>query len=502
MHRRRGREAGGRGGPVARRAAPGRPLPAPPHPIFSAGGARRAVSAAHGAGGAGGGERSGADRLLAEFAQTRARTLRLVAPLAPDDYVVQTAPYTSPPKWHMGHVSWIFEVVLGKIDPSYRPHSAGMTGYLNSYYQQFGEPMAKASRGVVSRPTLEEVRGYYAAVTGSVESAVSGGSCPAGSEAERMLRLGIHHECQHQELLVYDLQHMLASDYAPEGGRAGGAPPDAGAAGGGEPGRLVRVDGGLYRMGSDGGDGEFRYDVEMPEHAVHLEDYSIGALPVTCGEYMRFVEDGGYETYRHWLADGWERARERGWEAPMYWEREGDGNGGRWLVSDFAGRRRPVDPLEPVRNVSFYEADAYCRWAGMRLPTEAEWEKAALWDGRAGRRLRFPWGDSDPSPGRANLLESGLWGCAPAGSYPAGASPAGCRQMIGDVWEWTASEFVGYPGFRSGFDEYNDKWFTGQKVLRGGSFGTPTISIRGTYRNFFRLDERWMIAGFRCAADA
>lgn len=486
--------AAGRAPPGLRRA----------HPIFSAGGRRRPVSAAEGADGAQDASAAQAcGRLLSEFRDTRARTLRLVAPLAPDDYVVQTAAYTSPPKWHMGHVSWIFEVVLGKIDPSYRPYSAGLAGYLNSYYQQFGEPMDKAGRGTVSRPTLEEVRRYYAAVTDRVESAVASGACPAGGEAERMLYLGIHHECQHQELLVYDLQHMLASGYAPEGGRAEAA---AGAAGGGgaaaaaEPGRMVRVEGGLYRMGSDGTDGRFCYDVEMPEHAVHLEDYSIGALPVTCGEYMRFVEDGGYGSYRHWLADGWERARERGWEAPMYWER-GDADGG-WLVSDFAGRRRPVDPLEPVRNVSFYEADAYCRWAGMRLPTEAEWEKAALWDGDAGRKMRFPWGDDGPSPGRANLLESGLWRCAPAGSYPAGESPAGCRQMIGDVWEWTASEFVGYPGFRSGFDEYNDKWFTGQKVLRGGSFGTPSVSIRGTYRNFFRLDERWMLAGFRCAADA
>ena len=460
--------------------------------------AAQGQAAAAGSGGGGDCRGEPGDALLDEFMATRSRTLRLVAPLAADDYVVQTAPYTSPPKWHMGHVSWIFEVVLGKIDPSYRPYSADLTGYLNSYYQQFGEPMDKAGRGAVSRPTLEEVRRYYAAVTDRVASAVPDIPAEGGGEAARMVRLGIHHECQHQELLVYDLQHMLAAAYAPDGGRAAAsahAPGDPAAAAGG----LVRVEGGLYRLGNGGGDGRFCYDIEMPEHTVHLEDYRIGALPVTCGEYARFVEDGGYGEYRHWLADGWERVKERGWEAPMYWERGGDG---RWLVSDFAGRRRPVDPREPVRNVSFYEADAYCRWAGMRLPTEAEWEKAALWDEGSGRKLRFPWGDADPSPDRANLLESWLWGCAPAGSYPAGKSPSGCHQMIGDVWEWTASEFVGYPGFRSGFDEYNDKWFTCQKVLRGGSFGTPSVSIRGTYRNFFRLDERWMFAGFRCAAGA
>ena len=467
------------------------------------GGGVKAVAAAAAAAGS-----APADSLLAEFKSVRARTLALVEPLEPDDYAVQTAPYTSPPKWHMGHVSWMFEVVLGKLDPSYRPHRAELSGYLNSYYQQFGEPMAKARRGVVSRPTVEEVRRYYADVTERVASAISSGA-PArrGGEAERMIRLGMHHECQHQELLVYDLQHMLASEYRPRGGLAAAVPPPAAAAaggqagGGGGGGGMVRVGGGLYRMGSSGEDGRFCYDIEMPEHAVHLESYEIGSLPVTCGEYIEFIEDGGYGTYRHWLADGWERARENGWEAPMYWERAGEGGGG-WQISDFAGRRRPVDPREPVCNVSFYEADAYCRWAGKRLPTEAEWEKAALWDGSAGRKLRFPWGDSDPAPDRANLLEAGLWRCSPAGSYPAGKSPAGCHQMIGDVWEWTSSEFVGYPGFRTGFDEYNDKWFTCQKVLRGGSFGTPSMSIRGTYRNFFRLDERWMFAGFRCATDA
>ena len=459
--------------------------------------AAAAAAVASGSGAAEGGPPP-RNRLLEEFRAVRAGTMRLVAPLAPDDYIVQTAPYTSPPKWHVGHVSWIFEVVLGKIDKSYRQYSAGLTGYLNSYYQQFGEPMEKASRGVVSRPTLEEVRAYYEAVSGRVDAAILSGLCPPGSEPERLIRLGIHHECQHQELLVYDLQHMLAAEYAPDGGIL----PEPGPARARDQdqaaGRMVPVQGGLYSMGNAGTDGRFCYDIEMPEHAVYLEDYAIGAVPVTCGEYMGFIEDGGYDTYRHWLADGWERAKKDRWKAPMYWE----SRGGEWVVSDFAGRLRPVAPLEPVRNVSFYEADAYCRWAGRRLPTEAEWEKAALWDERGGRKLRFPWGDSDPSPDRANLLESGRWGCAQAGSYPAGKSPAGCLQMIGDVWEWTASEFAGYPGFRTGFDEYNDKWFTCQKVLRGGSFGTPSASIRGTYRNFFRLDERWMFAGFRCASDA
>ncbi len=426
--------------------------------------------------------------LMGQFAATRAMTMEMVDGLEGDDFVVQTAPYTSPPKWHVGHVSWIYEVVMGRIDPGYRSQREDLSGYLNSYYQRFGEPGEKGRRGTFSRPTTDEVLSYFRATSGRVAEFVASRSL---DEAQaRLLEIGIHHECQHQELLAYDLQHMLGGRYEPAGGKAAPPPPaDPGAAG------EARVGGGLYRLGHPGGG--FAYDIEMPEHAVYTEDYAIDRLPVTNGQYARFVEDGGYSDYRHWLADGWESVKENGWDAPMYWERDGEG----WQVDDFAGKHA-VDPSEPVRHVSFYEADAYCRWAGKRLPTEAEWEKAALWDEGNGRKRRFPWGDGGPTPERANLLESRLWGCAPAGSYPAGASPSGCLQMIGDVWEWTSSEFAGYPGFRTGFEEYNDKWFTGQKVLRGGSFGTPSASIRGTCRNFFRLGERWMFCGFRCARDA
>ena len=254
----------------------------------------------------------------------------------------------------------------------------------------------------------------------------------------------------------------------------------------------VRIPGGIYHVGYGGSD--YCYDIELPEHKVYLEDYTIDVLPVTNGQFLEFIEDGGYETYRYWLSDGWEKVKENDWKAPMYWEDAGS----RWSVRDFGGVRR-VNPDEPVRHVSFYEADAYCRWAGRRLPTEAEWEKAACWSEEVQAKTAYPWGNEPPTPDKCNLLESYVWGCAEAGAYEGGASHYGCRQMIGDVWEWTSSEFAGYPGFKSGFDEYNDKWFTGQKVLRGGSFGTPADSIRASYRNFFRLDERWLISGFRCA---
>ncbi len=410
----------------------------------------------------------------------------MVGTLEADDLGVQTAAFASPPKWHVGHVSWVYEAIMSKVAEGYEFYSEEYSRYLNSYYQQFGVPNDKGLRGAATRPTAGQIFEYFGEVSRRVEGLIGSGSL--GAEGAGLLTMGVHHECQHQELLVYDLQHMLADLYRPA---RRSDPPARAAPGEGS----ARIGGGLYTMGY-GGDG-FCYDIELPEHAVYLEDYEIDLFPVTNRQYAEFVEDGGYGTYRHWLADGWEKVKANGWEAPMYWERDGGG----WTTRDFLGSRR-IDPDEPVCHVSYYEADAYCRWAGKRLPTEAEWEKAACWDEGGQRKTLFPWGDGPPSPERCNLLESHLWACSGAGSYPGGASHYGCQQMVGDAWEWTSSEFSGYPGFRSGFDEYNDKWFTGQKVLRGGSFGTPSASIRGSYRNFFRLDERWMIAGFRCAGDA
>lgn len=428
----------------------------------------------------------GKDSLLEQLTQTRLRTMDLVRSLKPDDFVVQTAAFMSPPKWHIGHVSWVYEAIMSKIDPDYEFYSKEFSAYLNSYYQQFGVPHDKSLRGVMSRPTTEQIFAYFEAITGRVRDFI--GSHQDDGDAARLITMGFHHECQHQELLIYDLQHLLADRYEP----ARRCPrPGAGAARG----STIRVPGGLFVLGY-GGDG-FCYDIEIPEHRVYMEDYEMDAFPVTNGQFLEFVRDGGYMTYRHWLADGWEKVRENGWRAPMYWE-ESDGV---WMARDFGGLR-DINPNEPVCHVSYYEADAYCRWAGKRLPTEAEWEKAACWDESGQRKTAYPWGDQPPDPARCNLLESCLWGVSEVGAYPEGASRYGFHNMIGDVWEWTSSEFAGYPGFRSGFDEYNDKWFTCQKVLRGGSFATPSYSIRTSYRNFFRLDERWLFSGFRCARDA
>jgi len=422
------------------------------------------------------------NELLQQFKETRNRTLELVKNLEKDDFVVQTAPYMSPPKWHIGHVSWIYEAIISKMDKNYQFHSKELSEYLNSYYQQFGSPHDKGLRGIISRPTINEIFQYFNTINQKVEKFIK--THELNEQEKKLIVTGFHHECQHQELLVYDLQHLLAEQYLPVRKNKSSIQEN-------KEKEFAKIKGGVFEMGYNGNG--FSYDIELPEHKTYLEDYKIGIFPVTNREYLEFMNDGGYETYKHWLSDGWEKVKSNDWKSPMYWEKIDE----EWYVRDFLGIRK-INPNEPVCHVSYYEADAYCKWAGKRLPTEAEWEKAACWNDEKQEKTTFPWGNSSPTKENCNLLESYHWGCTEIGTYPNGKSPSGCQQMIGDVWEWTSSEFVGYPGFKSGFDEYNDKWFTNQKVLRGGSFGTPNMSIRGSYRNFFRLDERWLFSGFRC----
>ena len=423
--------------------------------------------------------------MVEQFRETRSRTLELVKNLKKDDFVVQTASYMSPPKWHIGHVSWIYEAIMSKLDKNYEFHSKEFSEYLNSYYQQFGVPHDKKLRGITSRPTVDEIFQYFNTINQKVEKFI--GSRELSEDEKKLIIIGFHHECQHQELLVYDLQHLLAEQYLPVRKNKIVKQQE-------KQKEFVEINGGLYTMGYNGKN--YCYDIELPEHKTYLKNFKMGIFPITNQEYLEFMNDGGYETYKYWLSDGWEKVKSNKWDSPMYWEKVND----EWHVRDFLGIRK-INPNEPVSHVSYYEADAYCKWAGKRLPTEAEWEKASCWNEEKQEKTVFPWGNESPSEEKCNLLESYHWGCTEVGTYPNGTSPSGCQQMIGDVWEWTSSEFMGYPGFKSGFDEYNDKWFTNQKVLRGGSFGTPKMSIRGSYRNFFRLDERWLFSGFRCVED-
>ena len=436
------------------------------------------------------------------YQTVRARTLEIVAPLEIEDYVIQTAEFMSPPRWHIGHTSWFFETVLQKFQTGYRTYSEDFLFYFNSYYEGFGPRMARPKRGTRSRPTVKETLRYRAHIDEQMSRFIE--SVSDRDDAETIfsiVRLGLEHEMQHQELLVYDIKHLLCDQFD---AAIAVAPVSVESVSG-----MVEVEGGLFELGYGAGRdaGEppagmralhFAFDNEKPQHKVFLHDYLIDRAPVSNGEYLEFMNAGGYQDFRWWHSAGWEKVNQEHWQAPLYWEQRD----GEWMIREFAGLHFAKDKLnEPVSHVSFLEASAYAKWAGKRLPTEAEWEKAASFNPALDSKQAFPWGNAAPDAIHGNLFENRLWSVAPIGSFSEGKSAYGCQQMIGDVWEWTTSDYVPYPGFKSEFDEYNDKWFVGQKVLRGGSFATPRAHIRTTYRNFFYPHERWMIAGFRCAKD-
>jgi len=428
------------------------------------------------------------------YKQVRARTMEIVAPLEIEDYVIQTAEFMSPPRWHIGHTSWFFETVLRGYKPGYRVYSEDFLFYFNSYYEGFGERIERPKRGTKSRPTVKETVAYRKHIDEQVLSTLE--ALDSLGDAETVLslvRLGLEHEMQHQELLVYDIKHLLCDQFdAP----IKPSPKPVSKVEG-----MVEIEGGLFSLGYEPSglrSYEFAFDNEKPRHQVFLQDFALDKAPVSNGDFLEFIKDGGYQNFRWWFSEGWEAVNREQWRAPLYWElhdRE-------WMIRDFSGLQPAASRKdEPVCHVSFFEASAFAKWTGKRLPTEAEWEKAACYDARRKVRTAFPWGDTDPASGNTNLFENGLWSVAPIGAFPEGANAYGCQQMIGDVWEWTTSDYVPYPGFKSEFDEYNDKWFVNQKVLRGGSFATPQLHIRATYRNFFHAHERWMTSGFRLATD-
>jgi ergothioneine biosynthesis protein EgtB len=432
------------------------------------------------------------EAIIELFKQVRAYTMQIVAPLEIEDYVIQTAEYMSPPRWHIGHTSWFFETLLQTYQPGYKVYSEDFLYYFNSYYEGFGKRIERARRGTRSRPTVKETVRYRRQIDSLMLKFLE--ALESRDDADTIIslvRLGLEHEIQHQELLVYDIKHLLCDLYqAPVNQAPVNKMPVSSETVTG----MVEIEGGLFELGYEGH--EFAWDNEKPRHKVFLQDYAIDRAPVSNGEFLGFIESGGYLDFRYWLSEGWDAVNREHWEAPLYWEKHGE----EWMLRDYHGLHRVKERAgEPVSHLSFYEASAYAKWVGKRLPTEAEWEKAACFDPRAKLKRDFPWGGSRPEARHANLSENQLWRVAPIGAFPEGKSAYGLHQMIGDVWEWTSSDYVPYPGFRSEFDEYNDKWFVGQKVLRGGSFATPQIHIRSTYRNFFHPNERWMVSGFRCA---
>ncbi len=468
-----------------------------------------------------------ADLLLSEFLQVRKKTMQLFKPLRIEDAVTQSDPFGSPANWHIAHVTWFFQKVLEKHGAKLESDNNGNNNrsgfnleYLNSYYQQFGNILPKQDRGKFPRPTVKQALDYRSFIDKKVtnflkekssSTATTTTTTPSSSdhanaisnELHYDIMLGIQHEMQHQELMIYDFQHLFerfpdpSDNYQP---LIISDPPKASEITTRSPSKMVDIPGGIFELGYNGKG--FCYDNELPEHKVYLQPFKMDMAPVTNGEYMEFIEERGYEDYRYWLADGWELVKEEQWNSPLYWvQEEGRGGNVTWKKKDFRGLNE-IDPDQPVVNVSYYEADAYARWAGKRLPTEAEWEKAAAWNEELQRKTVYPWGDQRPTPKHANLLESYLWGPSKVGSYSNGKSYYGCHQMMGDVWEWTSSEYVLYPGFKSKFSEYTDKWTINQKVLRGGCFASPTAQIHNSYRNYFKPHERILFAGFRCAKDS
>ena len=402
----------------------------------------------------------------------RAFTEQLCAPLETEDYIVQSMPDASPAKWHLAHTTWFFETfVLSAADLEYKPYHPRFAELFNSYYNAVGPQFPRPRRGMLARPTVEEVYAYRARVDEHMRRWLSDTRRRPSGHVDAMTELGLHHEQQHQELLLTDAKHLFAQNpllpvfCAQDAAQRSDALEM----------RWTHWAEGVRHVGFEGNG--FCYDNELPRHRAFLESYELADRLVTNADYLEFIEAGGYSQPAHWLSDGWARIQERGWRAPLYW-RYRDGI---WMNFTLSGLH-PVNPAEPVCHVSFYEADAFARWAGYRLPTEAEWETAASQCALDG-----------------TFVEDGRYHPQPV---PPGLNHEHPKQMLGDVWEWTASPYAPYPGYRApdgAIGEYNGKFMCNQFVLRGGSCATSRTHIRPTYRNFFRPADRWQFTGFRLA---
>ncbi len=431
---------------------------------------------------------------------TRSVTQQLCHHLSPEDCLVQSMVDASPTKWHLAHSTWFFEtLVLPKVDPHYRSYNEAFGFLFNSYYNALGARIDRPDRGLLSRPTLDEVRDYRRHVDDHMRDCFQ--EIEADPELVRLVETGINHEQQHQELILTDIKHVFASNpllpaytLRSDTLRSDGQHPISATSL-----SWRSYGGGLYETGHDraasayGHDRvAFAYDNESPRHKVYLNAFSVASRLITCEEYLEFMDDGGYERSELWLADGWDAVRQHGWSCPLYWRM----CSGAWCVFGLCGDR-PITPEEPVCHVSYYEADAFARWFSIRYPgarllTESEWEIAACDHGICG-----------------NLLETGRFHPQPAtfSADSAGFSEefSGPAQLFGDCWEWTQSAYMPYPGFSSppgALGEYNGKFMCNQMVLRGGSCVTPGSHIRQTYRNFFYPHVRWQFSGIRIGRQA
>ena len=404
--------------------------------------------------------------LSQQFDAVRGYSNRLCEPLEVEDYGIQPMPDASPPKWHLAHTTWFFETfVLARADAGYVPFDDQYAFLFNSYYQTAGDMHARPQRGLLSRPTVAEVHAYREHVDAAMRQLLRDGM---HSDLETTIDIGLHHEQQHQELMLTDIKHVLWCNPIKPAMHPGLATPTAAAA------PVLGWQshaGGVVSIGKDVDSNAFCFDNETPRHDALLQPHRIADRPVSNGEYRAFIEDGGYTNPVLWLSDGWATVTTEGWQRPIYWSED--------LMQEFTlGGLRDIDAHAPVSHLSFYEADAYARWAGARLPTEAEWETAAADHAVTG-----------------NFAESGFW------QPVAGAGP----KWFGDVWEWTASSYAAYPGFEplaGTLGEYNGKFMCSQMVIRGGSCLSARDHLRPTYRSFFYPDARWQCTGLRLAGDA
>lgn len=414
------------------------------------------------------------DYFLERYRSVRRFSEQLCEPLVTEDYVVQSMPDASPAKWHLAHVSWFFETfLLQPAVPEYRSLHPQYAYLFNSYYNSLGEKLYRPKRGLISRPTVQETYQYRHYIDEHMQALLEHLDDSELAELAPMLMLGLHHEQQHQELLLTDIKHMLACNplcpvYSPRATQ-----PSARV----HPLSWLAFPEGVQWIGHEGS--EFAFDNEGPRHRQFVPAFQLASRLVTNEEYLHFIEDGGYKNPLCWLAEGWKTVCASALEAPLYWEKRD----GQWLTMTLGGLR-DLDKSEPVCHVSYYEAEAFARWAGGRLPTEAEWEVAA-----------------QTVPLSGNFVESGLYHPnAQAGS----SSASELTQMYGDVWEWTQSSYAPYPGFHpsaGAVGEYNGKFMCNQYVLRGGSCATSCSHIRPTYRNFFPANAQWQFMGLRLAKD-
>jgi ergothioneine biosynthesis protein EgtB len=408
-------------------------------------------------------------QLHAAYLDVRRATGALCSGLSAEDCALQSMPDASPVKWHLAHTSWFFETfVLERGLPGYRPFHPRFRALYNSYYVGVGERHPRPERGLLSRPSLEEIRAYREHVDAHVARWVERARPDEG--ALGVFELGLHHEQQHQELIVTDFKHLLSRNPL----RPAFVSSQPAFAVRPRPAQWIAFPAGMREIGHAGGG--FCFDNEQPRHRAYLDAFRLASRAVTNRDYLAFVDGGGYRRPELWLSDGWDACVAQRWSAPLYWEQVD----GQWQVFTASGMQ-PLAPDQPVCHVSYYEADAFARWSGARLPTEAEWETAAA--------------DCEVS---GNFAESRRFEPAP------GPALDGLQQMFGDVWEWTASAYLGYPGYRpapGAVGEYNGKFMVNQFVLRGGSCATPQSHIRATYRNFFPPAARWQLTGIRLARD-